>query len=130
VSDGEIDDPSLGCQYKVVAMPKKERDRTAVQVRRQFAVRLRAARETAGFATMAELARAIGQEPETYRRWERAETEPGLYWLWVLSDTTNHSLDWLIAGRSLFVHKVEEAAGTENPGPARRASVASVGRQR
>lgn len=64
-----------------------------------FAIRLAHARINAGFQTKALLARAIGLEEETYNRYERAETEPNLFTLAKIAETTRTSLDQLIRGR-------------------------------
>ena len=63
-----------------------------------FAQRLRAARESAGFATASEFAKAIGVEPPAYRKWERGEAEPGIADLARIHRQFRLSLDWLIAG--------------------------------
>lgn len=47
-----------------------------LEIRRQFAVRLRAARESAGFADAASAASAIGVSANRYRIWERGEHFP------------------------------------------------------
>lgn len=41
-----------------------------------FASRLKDAREKAGFTSAQSFANVLGQEPHTYRHWERGETEP------------------------------------------------------
>jgi DNA-binding XRE family transcriptional regulator len=68
------------------------------RVRKQFAERLRQARSIK-FGTMAEFARELGVEEETYRRWERAETEPNLANLIRILALTNVSAEFLVAGR-------------------------------
>jgi transcriptional regulator with XRE-family HTH domain len=92
---------------------KKTRADSAV--RRAFAARLRAARVTAGFETNADLAREIGVEAETYNRWERGETEPGLASLSKIRRATGVSLDWLVAGD-------QRATEPENPYPTKNDS--------
>jgi transcriptional regulator with XRE-family HTH domain len=61
-----------------------------------FSAQLRAARLTAGFQHQNELADAIGVEHETYRRWERGETEPGIANLRKLALKLQRSLDDLV----------------------------------
>ena len=61
-----------------------------------FAGRLRAARISSGYSTQKSFAEAIGEEPETYRRWERGETEPHLAALKRISRTAGVSLDLLM----------------------------------
>lgn len=45
-----------------------------------------------------EFAEIIGLEAETYRRYERGETEPKISTLRKIKEITGGSLDWLIAG--------------------------------
>ncbi len=68
------------------------------RIRLDFARRLKAARITAGYRSMKAFAEALGVEDETYRRWERGETEPGLARLRRISKLTSISLDILISG--------------------------------
>ena len=46
--------------------------------RKEFAGRLRGLRLWGGYSTAREFAQAIGEEENTYTRWERGETLPGL----------------------------------------------------
>lgn len=41
-----------------------------------FGDRLRRAREEAGYTSAQQFANVLGQEPHTYRHWERGEAEP------------------------------------------------------
>ena len=56
------------------------------------------ARELAGFAEKGEAAKRLGVEGETYRRWERGETEPSLAALARIAEEFDTSLDVLICG--------------------------------
>ena len=67
--------------------------------RTQFSVRLEQARKNADYETAAEFARALGVEVDTYRRWERGETEPSVEHLTKIHALTSVSLDFLVAGR-------------------------------
>ena len=53
----------------------------------------------AGYPTMKAMAEALGIEHETYRRWERAETQPDIPKLVRISALLNISLDFLILGK-------------------------------
>lgn len=66
-------------------------------VKLKFAQRLREARERK-FDSAAEFARTIGAEEETYRRWERGETEPGIVALNTILEELNVSADFLVKG--------------------------------
>lgn len=70
---------------------------TAVQQKESFAQRLRNAREQK-YDSAAAFARAIEVEEETYRRWERAETEPGIVDLNAIIDELDVSADYLVTG--------------------------------
>ena len=63
-----------------------------------FARRLRVAREAAGYETMRAFAAALGIAEATYRRYEAAETEPGIEKLSDIAELTGASLDFLIRG--------------------------------
>lgn len=78
-------------------MVKALRRPTRTQLRAQFAARLRHARERK-FDSMIEMAGAIGVQPETYRRWERGETEPGIADLTSILRTLDLSADYLVTG--------------------------------
>lgn len=84
------------------AMPSKPTN----IARQAFAERLRVARKAAKYRSARAFSTALGVEPETYRRWERAETEPNIFWLVRLRDllrSTGLSLDFLIAGEGPLV---------------------------
>lgn len=81
----------------LLGMSVKFRD-PASKARRAFAKRLQAARIAAGYETRSAFADKLGSEHETYRRWERAETEPSIHMLVRISDATQKSLDFLIRG--------------------------------
>lgn len=70
-----------------------------LQVRKLFASRLKSARILAGFKTQKDFADAISVEHETYRRWERAETEPNIATLAKIASECDVSLDSLILGK-------------------------------
>ncbi len=65
---------------------------------RQLGDRIRAARIAAGFSSAADLARAVGVEPPTFRKWERGESEPTYPQLIELARKTGASLDFIVAG--------------------------------
>lgn len=69
------------------------------KIRRLFAARLRSARTMAGYPTAKSIAEALGMESETYRRWERAETEPDIPKLVRISALLKVSLDFLLMGK-------------------------------
>jgi DNA-binding XRE family transcriptional regulator len=68
-----------------------------VEVRRQFAERLKMARRRY-YETSIQMAKAISVEPETYRRWERGETEPGIADLNNILSELEVSADYLVTG--------------------------------
>lgn len=78
--------------------------RAASAERQAFATRLQALRQTYGVRTgrpllsREEFAAMLDLEGETYRRYERAETEPPLRVLTRLREVTGVSLNSLIAG--------------------------------
>jgi transcriptional regulator with XRE-family HTH domain len=77
----------------------QKKSRPDSQARAAFAARLKAARLSHGnYPNNIDLARAIGVEGETYNRWERGETEPGIANLAKLHAALGISLDWLVAG--------------------------------
>ena len=65
--------------------------------RERFALRLKMARERK-YQTATAAAEAIGLEAETYRRYERAETEPDISTLSKLAEVFDVSTDYLIRG--------------------------------
>jgi ribosome-binding protein aMBF1 (putative translation factor) len=73
----------------------------APPARVEFARRLAAARQAAGYDTMRDFAMALGVEEARYGRWERAETEPDITCLRRIAATTHVSLDVLIGGGRL-----------------------------
>ena len=78
--------------------------RAASAARQAFAARLQALRQTYGVSTgrpllsREEFAAMLDLEGETYRRYERAETEPSLRVLTKIREVTGVSLNSLIAG--------------------------------
>lgn len=78
--------------------------RAAIAERQAFASRLQALRQTYGVTigrpllTKEEFAAMLGLEGETYRRYERAETEPSLRVLTKIREVTGVSLNSLVAG--------------------------------
>ena len=79
-------------------MPAKKPPKPTSPIRAQFARRLSAAREAAGYETMRDFAAALGIEEARYRRWEAAETEPDIFHLQRISKLTGVSLDTLVSG--------------------------------
>lgn len=88
-------------------------NQTAREVTKLFAAQLRAARMLKGYQTAGDAAEALGIEKERYRRWERGETEPGLYHLVRIRETFGVSLDTLVLEPSRpqpkLVHRVVNA---------------------
>lgn len=68
------------------------------KLNRQIGERIRASRISAGFETASDLARHIGAEPPTVRKWERGESEPRYCDLIEISRATKRSLDFIVAG--------------------------------
>lgn len=54
----------------------KTRTSRHVAIMKTFGKRLREARERAGYKSAQQFAGILGQEPHTYRHWERGESEP------------------------------------------------------
>ena len=79
-------------------MPREGQPSSDLHARRRFAKRLRAARVMRGFETQKAFAAEVSLEPETYRRYERAETEPTIGSLVRISHRLDVTLDFLIAG--------------------------------
>ncbi len=65
---------------------------------RDFGRRLRAARIAAGYEDAADLARDLGIEEATYRKYERGGALPRVDVLECIVQTTGKSLDWLLLG--------------------------------
>ena len=78
--------------------------RAATAARQAFATRLRALRQSYGMSigsptlTAGEFAKLLDLEGETYRRYERGETEPALRVLSRIRELTGVSLNSLVAG--------------------------------
>lgn len=93
--------PTEWLSYTLV-MPRgvlKQPPAPALAARRAFAQRLVAARRLAGYDTQEAAAAALGMpEAETYRRWERAETEPSIAILLKICNVFNVTADQLIRG--------------------------------
>ena len=94
-------------QQKVGTMPRMGRPRTRVSAsseRQSFGARLTALREAYGREigkpdlSMKDFAQLLGLQEETYRRYERAETEPSLKTLSAIRRVTGVSLNSLVAG--------------------------------
>jgi transcriptional regulator with XRE-family HTH domain len=79
-------------------MVSKTPSKGDLQARRRFAKRLKAARIFKGFETQKDFAGAVGLEDETYRRYERAETEPTIGCLIRMATKLEVTLDFLVAG--------------------------------
>lgn len=80
------------------------RKRLPPQPKTEFAARLIKVREAFGMATKrpnldkGDFAELLGLEEQTYRRYERGDTEPNLETLRKIRRLTNVSLDMLICG--------------------------------
>lgn len=95
---------------------KKADIKAASVARKEFAGRLRSWRTSAGFKTMADFARELVIEQETYRRYERGETEPGVSGLTKIKAKLGVSLDYLVAGDLAALRRPD--AGGEEAAPA------------
>lgn len=93
--------PTACWQDSVMTRPD---DKTASAERQAFATRLRALRQSYGISigepglSQEEFAKRLGLQGETYRRYERSETEPPLRVLSAVRRLTGISLNSLIAG--------------------------------
>lgn len=67
-----------------------------------FAAKLRAARILAGYVTAAEFASALEIEAETYRRYERGETDPSLANLVKIAELTKQPYSLLLASQDVM----------------------------
>lgn len=90
-------------------MPKEGLSPSDRRARERFAKRLKAARLMKGFETQKAFAEEVGLESETYRRYERGETEPTIGGLIRISQKLEVPLDFLIAG--LQPHATSEHRG-------------------
>lgn len=82
-------------------MPRRRTTPTPESARRDFALRLKSARITAGYTSAKDAAKALNMpEAETYRRWERGETEPGIYHLGKIVEAFKCSEAFLLTGKS------------------------------
>ena len=80
-------------------MKTKAHIQTPRKHKAKFAARLRIVRELAGYDQAAPFSRSLNmEEPETYRRWERGETEPDISMLTKIHEVTGADLNYLIAG--------------------------------
>lgn len=66
--------------------------------RKQFGRRLAVVREAAGYETQTAFAEELGMSLQTYSRYERGETEPGIVTLRRIQQLTGVSLNFLISG--------------------------------
>lgn len=55
---------------------RDQRSSRHIQIMKAFGKRLKHAREAAGYNSAQGFAAVLGQEPHTYRHWERGESEP------------------------------------------------------
>lgn len=102
-------------------MTKRRSDGVSIKVRKEFAVRLKAIRISAGYKFAKTFAEELGmEEPETYRRWERGETEPNLFHLKSIRRLTGVDLNFLISGWN--VEETEELIAIDRPLPRRKSS--------
>jgi len=70
-----------------------------------FGKRLKSAREAAGFPSAQGFAAVLGQEPHTYRHWERGEAEPDFKNLTRICELLR------VTPNDLLPHAVQGAAG-------------------
>jgi transcriptional regulator with XRE-family HTH domain len=61
-----------------------------------FAIRLKLARERAGFETARTFAIHLGVKEQTYGRYERGETTPPYELLKIIASVTKHPLEYFI----------------------------------
>jgi DNA-binding XRE family transcriptional regulator len=83
---------------KLCGMSRKRSHPTGTPFRVAFALRLAALRTSYGCEEQKEFAEKLGLASETYRRYERAETEPNLETLDKIRELTGVSLDYLVSG--------------------------------
>lgn len=62
------------------------------------AVRIKAARMSAGFPSARQFAKRLDIQDQAYRKYERGESAPSLEILARIATATNYTLDWIIAG--------------------------------
>lgn len=95
-------------KYAMPRKPQKTKEKPLYRV--DFAKRLQAARIAAGYEDHKKFAGAIGVASPTYGRWERAETEPNIYYLSRIAEATGKSLDWLLTGKGVAtIHRIATA---------------------
>lgn len=113
----------LGCQatendvrgfflaLTLVAMANRKKPSDS-KLREAFAARLKAARLSDGkFPNKIDLARAIGQEGETYNRYERGEVEPNIATLRRIAKELRITVDYLVGAD---IETAETIATVEN----------------
>lgn len=77
--------------------PVRGKKRGVIRLETPFAARLKALRMSQdGEPDMGEFAKMVGVEGETYRRYERSETEPSIATLHRIRKATGCDLNWLI----------------------------------
>lgn len=83
-----------------------------------FAQRLKAAREDAGYESAQGFAGVLGLEPHTYRKYERAQSEPTLETLVRICELLNVDANYLLPATS---RKQQRKQGGESGSGARAA---------
>lgn len=98
--------------------------RPPAEPKTEFARRLRQLRESYGVLvrgnpkyTADAFAKELGIEAETYRTYERGDSEPNLATLKKIREITRHSLDTLITGE---LQRIEQAAPHRGAVPLKR----------
>ena len=89
--------PGFGFNAGMASRKPKEADRPSSSLP-SFCLKLKSARILAGYESAKDSANDLGLEVETYRRYERGETDPNLATLLAIRRLTKQSLDVLISG--------------------------------
>lgn len=78
---------------------KDRRKQRRLVLIKEMGERLREARLLAGFQNAEDLAKAIGQHPAAYRKYERGESVPPLDILEKIRKAIKRDADWILLGR-------------------------------
>jgi transcriptional regulator with XRE-family HTH domain len=81
--------------------------------RKEFAGRLRGLRLWAGYETAREFARMIGEEENTYTRWERGETLPSIEQLMTICGALDVTPNQIILPRAKKITQTLDGATTD-----------------
>jgi transcriptional regulator with XRE-family HTH domain len=100
---------------RLMAPPRSTRHKAIMKT---FAQRLKSAREEAGFESAQGFAGVLGLEPHTYRKYERAQSEPTLETLVRICELLNVDANYLLPATS---RKQSRKPGGESGSGARAA---------